>query len=123
MLTRDELRDLTMAAIILDDLRKFQLSKLDLWALARRLENAGPITEFDLQSGEGTSVEIIGKRENELWLIIDEDKLIKMIRLAFNAPEFVIDDLVQALREAARRSGRELELGPTEVKISKLTKG
>jgi hypothetical protein len=56
------------------------------------------ITEFQLQNGEGTNCEIIGQQEDELWLIIDQETLVKMIQMAFDAPGFTIDHLIDALR-------------------------
>ena len=64
------------------------------------------ITEFELQSGEGTNVEIIGGDNDEFWLIVDEDDLTKMIQLAFDAPEFTLNELIDALRAAQRRATR-----------------
>lgn len=56
------------------------------------------ITDFELQTGEGTNVEIIGKKADELWLIIDEDTLVKMIQIAFDVPGFTLAELVDAVR-------------------------
>lgn len=58
----------------------------------------GMITEFELQKGDGISVEIVGKEAEELWLIIDEDTLVKMIQIAFDAPGFTLAELIDALR-------------------------
>lgn len=57
--------------------------------------------EFELQSGDGTNVEIFvqGLDENHL-LIVDEDQLVEMIRLAFSCPAFTINHLIDALRAA-----------------------
>lgn len=55
------------------------------------------ITDYDLQPGEGTNIEIIGVDEDPLWLVIDEDALVQMIQMAFDAPEFTIDHLIEAL--------------------------
>jgi hypothetical protein len=58
------------------------------------------ITEFSLQTGELTTVEIIGAGKDELWLIIEEKDLVKMIQMAFRCPEFKIDHLLDALQAA-----------------------
>lgn len=58
------------------------------------------ITDFELQTGEGTNVEIIGTGDDELHLIIDEDTLVDMIRMAFSCPKFTVDHLIDALRAA-----------------------
>lgn len=57
--------------------------------------------DFELQSGEGTNIEITGKAKDGLfWLIINEEKLVEMIRLAFSCPHFEIGHLIDALRVA-----------------------
>lgn len=62
------------------------------------------ITDFDLQKGDGIAVDIIGaKEEDELWLVVDEDKLVEMIRIAFDCPKFTINDLIDALQAAETR--------------------
>lgn len=58
------------------------------------------ITEFELQTGEGTNVEIIGGDNDEMWLIIDEAHMLKMIQMAFDVPEFTLEHLRYALRQA-----------------------
>lgn len=67
------------------------------------------ITEFELQSGRGTNVEIIGKEPDQLWLIIDEVKLVEMIRLAFDCPQFHIDHLVDAVSGTCEEGGEDAE--------------
>ena len=56
------------------------------------------ITEFQLQTGEGTNVEIITLGDENFWLIIDEDTLVKMIQIAFDVPGFTLAELIDAVR-------------------------
>ena len=67
------------------------------------------ITEFELQKGDGISVEIVGQGDDEMWLCIDEDDLVKMIQIAWDAPQFTINDLIDALLASERRRKRELK--------------
>lgn len=65
------------------------------------------MTGVDLQKGDGISVEIVGTGNDELWLAVDEDELIKMIRIAFDCPEFSINHLIDALRAACCKPSTE----------------
>lgn len=49
---------------------------------------------FEIQTGEGTNIEL---HSEGAWLIVTEDDLIQMIRLAFNAPNFTMDHLIDAV--------------------------
>lgn len=73
------------------------------------------ITEFALQTGEGTNVEIIDadySGSDELWLIVDEDRLVEMIRMAFDCPEFTINHLIDALRAAKNPPNKAMQPTP-----------
>jgi hypothetical protein len=60
------------------------------------------IHDFDLQSGDGTDVHVIDAADVRgedacLWLVIDEDKLLEMIRLAFDVPKYTLDALIESM--------------------------
>lgn len=56
---------------------------------------------FELQSGEGTNVEIFSASDwDDTCFIIDEDTLVRMIQLAFGCKKFTINHLIDALRIA-----------------------
>jgi hypothetical protein len=87
------------------------LDQLLIWELIREIiqpkKRRIMITDFELQTGEGTNVEIIGTGDDELHLIIDEDTLVDMIRMAFSCPKFTVDHLIDALRAACPQGPEE----------------
>lgn len=63
------------------------------------------ITDFELQKGDGISVEILGGDDvNGFWLVADEDDLVKMVRIAFDCPKFTINHLIDGLMAACEQA-------------------
>lgn len=51
---------------------------------------------IDVQSGEGTNIELYDEREDSM-ITVDLDTFAEMVKVAFDLPEFTVDDLISAL--------------------------